>query len=32
MCSSTFKLAIDQINLLQPEFVINVGDNDRRLQ
>ena len=22
----TFKLAIDQINLLQPEFVINVGD------
>ena len=23
----TFNLAIDQINLLQPEFVINVGDN-----
>ncbi len=23
----TFKLAMDQINLLQPEFVINVGDN-----
>ena len=23
----TFKLAIDQLNLLQPEFVINVGDN-----
>ena len=22
----TFKLAVDQINLLQPEFVINVGD------
>ena len=22
----TFKLAIDQLNLLQPEFVINVGD------
>jgi hypothetical protein len=22
----TFKLAMDQINLLQPEFVINVGD------
>lgn len=23
----TFKLAVDQMNLLQPEFVINVGDN-----
>lgn len=22
----TFKLAMDQLNLLQPEFVINVGD------
>jgi len=24
--SGTFALAIDQLNLLQPEFVINVGD------
>lgn len=23
----TFKIAMDQLNLLQPEFVINVGDN-----
>ena len=25
-CRSTFKLAMGQLNLLQPEFVINVGD------